>query len=103
MAKPEELTTITSRGETFLIRAEPSGLPQGVAMASQTATLLSLTWARLVRRERGWRLRVRRYADDPTGPVLHEEDAASAEEARRRLSRLVASIRSGHWPWENLP
>ncbi|MDP9420226.1 MAG: hypothetical protein M3P53_08790 [Actinomycetota bacterium] len=103
MGKPEELTTITSRGEKFLIRAEPAGLPQGVGMASQTATLLSLTWRRLVRGERGWRLRVRRFADDPTGPILYEEEAASAEEAARRLHGLITAMRSGDWPWENIP
>jgi hypothetical protein len=102
VAKPEELTTITSRGERFLIRVEPAGLPQGFGMASQTITLLSLTWVRLVRGERGWRLRVRRYADDPAGPVLHEEEVVSAEDAKLRLDGLVASMRSGDWPWESL-
>lgn len=102
VGKPEELTTITSRGEKFLIRAEPAGLPQGFGMASQTLTMLSLMWARLVRKERGWRLRVRRYSDDPAGPVLYEEEAATAEEAKHRLGGLVASMRSGAWPWESI-
>lgn len=82
---PEEMTKVTSAGETFLIRTEPAGMPQSFAVASQTLTALSLAWTQLVRRDRSWHLRVPRFRDDPAGPVLHHEVAASAEEAKRGL------------------
>ncbi len=100
MRGPEEITTVTSAGETFLIRTEPAGMPQGFGMASQTLTALWLAWTRLVRRDRSWHLRVRRFSDDPAGPILHHDVAASAEEAKQWLTLLREAIRSGHRPWE---
>lgn len=97
---PEETTTVTSAGETFLIRTEPAGMPQGFAMASQTLTALSLAWTQLVLRDNSWHLRVRRFGDDPAGPVLHHEVAASAEEAKQRLTLIRQAIKSGNRPWE---
>ncbi len=99
MGGPEEITTLTVGGATFLIRTEPAGIPQGLGTASQTITLLSLAWRRLVLRDHSWHLRVRRFHDDPAGPVLHDEIATSAEDAKERLAQLGDAIKSGRPPW----
>jgi hypothetical protein len=96
---PEEITEVRAAGEAFIIRTDPAGTPQGFAMASNTLTLLTLFWRRAIHGERGWRIRVRRYADDPTGPVLHEVATESREEAKERLNELSAAMRQGEIPW----
>ena len=97
---PADVTMIPSGGETFVLRAEPSGTPQNASMMSATFTALSLLWRRVVRRDRTWVLRVRRHADDPLGAVLHEEVLAPAEEAKQRVEELHRAIASGDLPWE---
>lgn len=94
---PDELTYISSRGETFIVRTEPAGSPQGWGIASLSLTLLSLLRAL---GDRSWHLRVRRYADDPIGPVLYHEVAESREDAVERLTRVREDIERARWPWE---
>lgn len=101
MARPPEMTDIRVNGEQLLIRTEPVGTPQGIGNASSTYTALSLAWHRVVRRDRRWSLRVRRFSDDPTGPILHEEYAPDASSAARQLDALVERLRSGDVPWGN--
>jgi hypothetical protein len=96
---PDEVTFVHSSGESFVVRTEPAGIPQGLAAASQTLTEISLLWTRIVRRDRSWHIRVRRYVDDPAGPVLYHETATSSDDALQRLERLREVIATGRLPW----
>ena len=69
-------------------------------MASQTYAALSVFVTRFILRDRSWHLRVRRFADDPTGPVLHHEVAVNAEVAKQRLVVLRDAIESERRRWE---
>ena len=67
-------------------------------MVSNTASLF-YALSSLIRRDFKWRVRVRRYADDPMGPVVHEEVFASKKDMRQRLPELRRAIASGEMPW----
>lgn len=78
----------------FVIRAEPTGMPQGVASLSMWVAL-AVQLRRLFTRDRRWAIRVRRWDDDPFGKVLHEEVVPNGKHARRRIEELRQEIRSG--------
>lgn len=92
------ITEVRSGNQRFIIRAEQGSTPQGAAMLSATASMVHAVLT-LIRRDRSWHLRVRRYSDDPMGPVIYEEVVASKREMKQRLSALRESIASGREPW----
>ena len=92
------ITEVRCGNQRFIIRAEQGSTPQGAAMLSATASMVHglLT---LFRGDRSWLRRVRRYSDDPMGPVIYEEAVASKAEMKQRLSALMELIASGREPW----
>lgn len=85
-------------GDSYVIRAKPTGMPRGVASLS--------TWVeavvgirRLFARDRTWTVMVRRRAEDPFGVVIHEEVLVDEKRAQARVEELAREIRSGTTPW----
>jgi hypothetical protein len=66
-------------------------------MLSTTASMLYSLMS-LIRRDFKWHLRVRRYSDDPMGPVVYEEVFESKKVMRQRLPDLRKAI-----AWEQMP
>ena len=83
--------------EDFVIRAEPTGMPQGLASLSIWVEL-AVRVRRLITRERSWTVRVRRRSDDRFGEVVHDEIALDETQARTRVVELKEDIRVGRLP-----
>ncbi len=94
---PEYMTQAPYGGDTFVVRAEPTGMPQGLGMASSTVVALA-SIRRWIRRDRRWLLR-RRRSDDPVGPVLYEELLESEAAAKQRVTEIAEELRRGSPPW----
>ncbi len=85
-------------GDSYVIRAEPSGMPRGVASLSTWVELV-VDLRRLVTRDRTWTVLVRRRADDPFGVVIHEEVVVDEKRAQARVEEVAREIGSGSIPW----
>jgi hypothetical protein len=86
------------RGDAYVIRAKPTGMPSGVASLSSWVELV-VDVRRLVTRNRTWTVLVRRRADDPFGVVIHEEVVVDEKHAQARVEEVALEIRSGTIPW----
>ena len=79
-------------GAAFLIRSEPWNARQD-----------SLGWfaplVRLAKRDYRWRVRVRRFFDDPYGVAIVDEFVARRSEVPVAIARLEDLIRSGSPPF----
>ena len=85
-------------GDSYVIRAQPTGMPRGVASLSSWVEL-AVDVRRLVTRERSWTVLVCRRADDPFGVVIHEEVVVDEKRAQARVEEVAREIRSGAIPW----
>ena len=84
----------------FVIRASAKGVPPGTPTPSFWLAL-GIRLGRLISRQHGWVVVVRRADDDPVGEVLHEEEVARADDAKARVAALKADIQGGTPPWES--
>ncbi len=98
---PEHICEVRGGGRDYVIRAQPKGLPRGIAGVSVWVVLLA-ELRRWVRRERAWEVQVWLRPDDPFGRVLHEEEAADGREARERVEILGRELRAGNAPWSDV-
>jgi len=94
----EYLDQAVCGADAYVIRAEPTGMPEGVASLSVWVELL-VELRRRFTGNRTWTLRVRRRVDDPFGVVIHEEVVADEMRAKARVEELAREIRSGTMPW----
>ncbi len=83
--------------KNYVIRAEPTGMPQGLGSLSVWVEL-AIRVRRLLTHDRTWTVRVRRKADDPFGDVVHQEVAPDKNLARARVAELKEEIRTGRLP-----
>ena len=79
-------------GVDFVIRVDPWNLPDGRS-DSWTSTVAFVQ--RAVERNHSWTLRVRRFSDDPFGPVIHEERIDKRSQVPEAISRVERAIHSG--------
>ena len=94
----EYLNEAVFRGDAYVIRAEPTGMPRGVGSLSVWVELV-VELRRRFTRNRTWTLFVRRRVDDPFGVVIHQEVVADERQAKARVEDLAREIRSGTMPW----
>lgn len=80
-----------------MIRAEPTGVPQGLGSLSIWVEL-AIRVRRLLTHDRTWTVRVRRGADDPFGDIVDQEVAPDENLARARVAELKEEIGSGRLP-----
>ena len=85
-------------GDAYVIRAEPTGMPEGVASLSVWVELV-VELRRRFTRNRTWTVLVRRRIDDPFGVVIHQEVLADEMRSKARVEELAREIRSGTMPW----
>jgi hypothetical protein len=79
---------------TFVIRAEPRGIPHGcLGFVSSVRGLAFLR--RLVTRNHSWVIRVRRWDDDPFGAVVYEERVIGKAVVPLSIARVATAIRGG--------
>ena len=88
--------TVTARGRTgdFVIRVDHWNRSPGFFGGSSLATVLEPI-ERAVRRDHSFTLRVRRAADDPFGPTIHEEPVRERSEVVDAIARTEERLRSG--------
>jgi hypothetical protein len=53
---------------------------------------------RLIRRDHSWVIRVRRYFDDPLGPVVYEQSVENKDTVVAAIEQVETMIRSGVFP-----
>lgn len=94
----EFLDEAVRAGESYVIRAQPTGMPRGVASLSSWVELV-VDLRRLLLRDRTWTVLVRRRPDDPFGVVIHHEVVVDEKRAGARVGELAREIRSGTIPW----
>jgi hypothetical protein len=49
----------------------------------------------MLKKDHSWVIRVRRYSDDPFGPVIHEERVADPTNVKGTIQRLEKTIHDG--------
>ena len=83
----EFLDEAVRAGESYVIRAQPTGMPRGVASLSSWVELL-VDLRHLLLRDRTWTVLVRRKPDDPFGVVII---------TRSSSTRSAPARESGNW------
>ncbi len=94
----EYLDEAVCGGDSYVVRANPTGMPRGVASLSAWVEL-AVDLRRIFARNRTWTVLVRRRADDPFGVVIHEEVVIDEKRAQERVEEVAREIRSGAIPW----
>ena len=74
----------------YVIRAEPAAVDGGWGSIAVTRY-----WIGRLRGDRSWRVNIRRWEDDPLGPAVYAETAASRQTAREAVARLDEELRAG--------
>jgi hypothetical protein len=85
---------VHANGECYVIRVRPWNYewwPLGLGWPWRGLEGLQ----RLMEGDHRWTLRVRRFAEDPRGPVVHEESIASRSKVPAAIQRTQDLLRSG--------
>jgi hypothetical protein len=99
MAGPAELTEIRADGIDYVVRTGPTGVMDSALPMLSFIALTFTTIRRWLRRDSTWTIAVRKRADDPLGPDVHQEVLQSREAASQRLPELLKEARAGHPAW----